>query len=446
MTNTNTNIEAPNGKTRTRTRTDPFAETFDSDVVPLLKRDVNAKLHVRTILEELMVNHPGEFSRSHLRTLGRRVKEWREGNALGPEAYIPQRHPPGLEAQIDFTNGTSLGVTICGAPYPHKIGHFVLSHSGARYAQTATGESFPATLHLIQAALREMGGSPKIIRSDGLPACVQHGRPVQGYLDFLKHYQMRASVINAYCPHENGVVEQANFRLKVALDQALIVRGSRDFASQEEYGDFIKKVVGRYNRRPEIQEKLEAERARLRRLPAEPAPIYDRTTSLVTKFSLIRVKGGRYSVPSRLINMTVEVRIFDERLEVYHGDTQICTWGRVEDQTRVDYHHVIEWLVRKPGSFARCEYRDQLFPTQTFRQAHAVLRRAPGIGGDAEYLRILQLATKTEEEEVETALELLLEKGVAFTAMDVWEIMAPPGGRMPSIPGYQLDMNLPDAA
>ena len=434
-------------KGKQRTRIDPFAAVFNSEVVPLLERDAECKLYAKTILQELIEKHPDQFSPSHLRTLERRVKEWREEHALGPEAFIPQVHPPGLEAQIDFTNGTPLGVTICGEPYPHKIGQFVLSHSGAQYAHPAPGESFPATLHLIQAAVSEMGGTPRTIRCDGLPACVQHGKPVQGYKDFLKLYKMNASVINPYRPNENGVVEQANFRLKAAIDQALILRGSRDFVSREEYAEFIKKVVRQYNRRPEIQERLKAERAHLRPLPAEPAPIYARTTSLVTKLSLIQVKGNRYSVPSRSIGRTVEVRLFDERLEVYHENTRVATWDRVQGkgEMRVDYNHVIEWLVRKPGSLAYCEYREQLFPTRIFRQAYAVLRGAPGVGGDAEYLRILQLAAKTEEAEVEAALELLLERGGALAAMDVWEIMAPPGGRMPSIPGYQLDMGLPDA-
>ena len=91
------NTKAPSN-TKNRTRIDPFAEVFDSEVVPLLKKDVHGKLHARTILEELMEKHPEQFSWSHLRTLERRVKQWREEYALGPEAFIPQNHPPGLEA------------------------------------------------------------------------------------------------------------------------------------------------------------------------------------------------------------------------------------------------------------------------------------------------------------------------------------------------------------
>lgn len=37
-------------------------------------------------------------------------------------------------------------------------------------------------------------------------------------------------------------------------------------------------------------------------------------------------------------------------------------------QHRIHYQHVIWSLVRKPGAFAAYRYRDDLFPTLTFRQ------------------------------------------------------------------------------
>ena len=439
--------EQPNND-RKRTRVDPYAAVWDTDIVPLLEGDVHGKLYARTILELLMEKYPTRFSWSQLRTLERRVKEWREEQDMGPEAFIPQEHLPGLEAQVDFTNGASLEVTIRGEAYPHKLAQFVLSHSKGRYAHPATEETFPAVLHLIQAALQQFGGAPKVIRSDGVPACIQNGKAINEYRDFLRHYGMRASVINPYRPHENGVVEHANFRLKNAIKQALIVRCSPDFGSVEEYGAFVQEVVDRYNRRPEIAARLKIERTHLRPLPAEPAPIYQILSPLVDKYSLIHVKGNAYSVPSRFIGKQVTVRLYDDRLEIYHQDDLVASWDRVhgKGEIRVDYRHVIHWLVQKPGAFASCAYRNQLFPTEVFREAYAVLRKAIGFRADATYLRILCLAAMTEEAEVEAALALLLEEGGTFEALDVWQIMAPPGARMPSIPGYQLDMPFPEAA
>ena len=441
------NQEQPNND-RKRTRIDPYADVWDTDIVPLLKVDAHGKLYARTILEVLMEKYPKRFSMSQLRTLERRLKEWREEHGMGPEAYIPQEHLPGLEAQVDFTSGTSLGVTIRGQACPHKLGQFVLSHSKGRYAHPATEETFPAVLHLIQAALQNLGGAPKAIRSDGVPSCIQNGKPIHEYRDFLSHYGMRASVINAYRPNENGIVEHANFRLKNAIHQQLIVRGSPDFDSVEEYAAFVQEVVDRYNRRPEIGPKLQVDRAHLASLPKVPARVYELCQASVDKYSLIHVKANAYSVPSRFIGQKLTVHLYDDQLKIYHQDDLVASWDRVhgKGEIRVDYRHVIHWLVQKPGAFASCAYRNQLFPTEVFREAYAVLRKAMGFRADATYLRILCLAAMTEEAEVEAALALLLEEGGTFEALDVWQIMAPPGARMPSIPGYQIDMDFPEAA
>lgn len=375
------------------------------------------------------------------------MKELRQEHGLGPEAFVPQEHLPGLEAQVDFTSGAPLRVTIRGAAFAHKIGQFTLPHSKGRYAHPAAGETFPAMLKLIQAALDHFGGAPKVIRSDGVPSCVQNGKPSNEYEEFLLHYGMRARVINPYRPNENGVVEQANFRIKNAIDQQLIVRGSRDFNSVEEYTALVQTVVDRYNRRAAIAAKLEAERSHLSPLPAGHAPRYEILSPLVDKFSQVRVKSNRYSVPSRFIGRKLTVRLYDDRLEIYQDDDLVASWDRVHGsgEIRVDYRHVIHWLALKPGAFASCAYHDQLFPTDVFRDGHSMLRRAVGSRADATYLRILCLAAMTDEAEVETALALLLEEGEPFDVTDVWQVMATPGGRMPSLPGHQFDMDFPEA-
>lgn len=74
----------------------------------------------------------------------------------------------------------------------------------------------------------------------------------------------------------------------------------------------------------------------------------------------------------------------------------------------VDYRHIIDWLVRKPGAFAHYRYRDELFPTSRFRMAFDVLQERLGAGASREYLRILELAAKESEAKVEAALDQLL--------------------------------------
>ena len=60
---------------RWRSRPDPFADVWESDVVPLLRTDPEGELSATTILEWLDERHPGRFSRSQLRTLQRRIRD-----------------------------------------------------------------------------------------------------------------------------------------------------------------------------------------------------------------------------------------------------------------------------------------------------------------------------------------------------------------------------------
>ena len=110
---------------------------------------------------------------------------------------------------------------------------------------------------------------------------------------------------------------------------------------------------------------------------------------------------------------------------------------RGEKEARVDYRHVIGSLVRKPGAFARYRFREQMFPTMTFRLAYDALREWRGERADVEYVRILHLAATTMETTVDSALALLLEAGGPFDYGTVRELASPAPLQAPalSLPG-----------
>ncbi len=143
-----------------RTRPDPFDGVWEKEILPLLLGEAAGRLRATTIIEWLKERHPGRFSASQLRTLQRRLQDWRALNGPDQEVYFPQEHPPGREAQIDFTHCNSLGVTVGGRAYRHRLFQLVLSHSGWRYAEVATGETFLALKQGLQNALWELGGAP----------------------------------------------------------------------------------------------------------------------------------------------------------------------------------------------------------------------------------------------------------------------------------------------
>ena len=188
---------------RWRTRPDPFDGVWEEEILPLLQGEAAGRLRATTIIEWLEEKSPGRFSTSQLRTK----------NGPDQEVYFPQEHPPGREAQLDFTHCNSLGVTIGGRRYRHLLFQLVLSHSGC-YAEVVAGDLCGPEAG-IQNALWELGGAPQVIRSDNSSALTHEIKRSRGralndnYAELLEHYGIEATLINSGESHENGVAEQA---------------------------------------------------------------------------------------------------------------------------------------------------------------------------------------------------------------------------------------------
>ena len=416
---------------RWRTRPDPFDGVWEDEIEPLLRNDPTGKLKATTIIDWLAEQHPGRFSASQLRTLQRRLQDWRALHGPDQEVYFPQVHPPGREAQFDFTHCGELRVSIAGQSYPHLLFQLILSHSGWRYAEVAAGETFLALQQGLQAALWTLGGVPEVVRSDNTSAATHELRSSRGralndnYAALLDHYGLRSTRINPGQSHENGVAEHAHYRLKDAIDQALMLRGSRDFHTTDDYADFVRQMVERRNRL--VEGKLEQETACLGPLPPAPVPEYANYQSKVRRWCTIQVAGHSYSVPSRLIGKEVQIRLYADWVEVYYKGHLVERMARVhgDGEANVNYRHVIGSLVRKPGAFARYRFREQLFPTLHFRLTYDALREWRGERADVEYVRILHLAATTMEATVDSALSLLLEAGESFDYAEVRDLAEP---------------------
>lgn len=435
-----------------RTRPDPFGAVFESEVAPLLAADEKRVLEARTILGELERNHPGAFAAGQVRTLQRRIREWRALHGPAKEVYFPQAHPPGREAAFDFTNCNHLGVMIGGEPFAHLLFELALSYSSWRWQMVAASESFEATAAGVQGALWELGGVPEVLRSDNLSAATHDLRRSRGraltkrYRQLLDHYGLRASLIQIGEAHENGVVEQAHRRTKSMLAQALMLRGSHDFISVEDYQHWLRAVVEREHN-SKLGTRLAEERGHLRELPAAPIPAYTTLAARVRRWSTIQVLGRTYSLPSRLIGERVTVRLYAEQLEVYYRDRLVECLPRLQHkgQAHIDYRHIIWTLVRKPGAFARYRWREELFPSLVFRRAYDTLRSRLGERADAEYVRILHLAASRSAVGVEQALCAFLEGGERFDAERVQKIVEPQRPELPLVTVARPDLRSYDA-
>ena len=396
-----------------RTRLDPLAAVWP-EVQAELERAPG--LQALTLLTWLQERYPGQFGNELLRTLQRRVRRWRALAGPAKEVFFTQVHEPGRLGSSDFTYMNNLEVTIQGQRFDHLVYHFVLTYSNWEHVTICFSESFASLSEGLQNALWALGGVPQRHRTDRMTLAVHpDGNPevfTRNYQALMGHYGLVAEATNPASGHENGDCEQGHRRFKEAAEQALLLRGSRDFGSREEYAAFLQTIQERRNvgRQPRQKE----EGPRLGPLPARRLETLVRLRVKVGQGSTIKVQHNVYSVPSRLKGEWVEARVGTETIEVWYAQEFQMTAPRLRgnDKHRIDYRHVIDWLVRKPGAFARYCYQADLFPTSRFRQAYDELTRTQSERvASREYLEILLLAARGSESAVDGALARLLAPG-----------------------------------
>ena len=402
---------------RWRTRADPFAEVWEQMRGQLR---ANPGLEAKTLFADLQRRYPGQFAEGQLRTLQRRIKHWRALEGPSKEVFFPQRYVAGERSQSDFTDMGALGVTLQRAPFAHLLYHFVLPYSNWETGVVCFSESFESLSEGLQRALWRLGGVPRYHQTDRLSAAVHKaGHPQEftpRYRALLGHYGLQGRKTGAACPHENGDVEQRHYRFKRAVEQALLLRGSRDFNDRGEYEGFLDKLFRQLN--GTRQGRFAEEQGRLRALPARRLESSRRLQVRVGPSSTIRVGHNVYSVHSRLIGEQVEVRLAAEQVEVWYAQQCVERMGRLrgESNAHIQYRHLIDWLERKPGAFEHYRYREALYPSSRFRLAYDRLCQHHSERQAAKaYLAILRLAAHEGEAGVDEALRQLIEHDQALT-------------------------------
>ena len=405
-----------------RTRVDPFAGVW-GEVEQLLERD--ASVEAKTIFDYLCRQDPEQFQEMQLRTLQRRVKQWRAQKGEPREVYFPQEHVPGRQAQSDFTYMNELGVTIAGQPFKHMLYHLALTYSNWEWGQVCFSESYESLASGVQDALWELGGVPEEHRTDSLSAAVRPPSSkeefTEKYKGLLQHYGMKASHSSPGRGNENGDVEQSHHRFKRAVQQELILRGSREFATRAEYEEFL---AGLFRRRNQLRRARVAEEMKvLGELPKRQLAACTKEVQRVSRNATISIRHNYYSVPSQLIGERVEVRIYGGHLEVWYGGMLAERLERLRGagQAAINYRHVIHSLVKKPGAFAHYRFQASLFPRLIFRVAYDELQRQQPAQAEREYLQLLKLAAEESEEGVAEVLRLLIDGGEAVNSDRVQE-------------------------
>lgn len=434
-----------------RTRPDPFAEHWPEMEAQLVEAP---GLEAKTLLDELMVRYPGQYVEGQLRTLQRRVRQWRAMQGPERDVKLAQCHRAGEAAQSDFTHTGELGVTIAGELFVHMLMVFVLPFSNWTWATVCLSESMAALRRGVQRALFQLGRVPECHQTDNSTAATHRipdeqketfesrKRPFNTeYLALMRHFGMKPRTTAVGAKEQNGDVEAQNGALKRRLEQALLVRGGRDFEDVVAWQQFVDHVCRRSNaRRGRVAEDLK----HMRELNVKRLPEYEELSAQVSEWSTIRIKHNAYSVASRLIGHELQVRLYEDRVEAYFGGQCQLACARLKGRNgrRIDYRDVIWSLVRKPGGFERYVYREEMFPSPVFRRAYDSIQTPHrGTPGDLEYLRILHLAATTMEADVDKALVVLLDAGEEISCDRVKDMLGTASA--PVVPAMTpLDVNL----
>lgn len=392
-----------------RTRPDPLRGIWRQAEAML---EAAPELEAKALFEHLSERCPGAVEEQHLRTFQRRVQQWQVQHGPDKEVFFPQDRFPGHALQLDWTHATELGISLGGQRYDHLLCHLVLPYSNWEWATRCQSESLLSLRHGLQEALQRLGKVPMELQVDNstaathqIAAGLAEREFNKDFLSICEHYGLRPRTINIECPNENGDVESANGHLKRRLAQHLLLRGSREFASEADYEGFLGQALHKANARR--TKAVDQELALMRPLPPTRLSEYEEVYCPVSKYSTIRVKKVGYSVPSRLIGQEVKVEVSENQLQVYFGRELLLTVPRECGDRGVvlDYRHVIDHLLRKPGAFERYRYREELFLSPLFRQAYDQLIAQHGPRhGTLEYLRLLKLTSETNIVEVEMML------------------------------------------
>jgi hypothetical protein len=440
------------------TRPSPFTPEHEAE----LKRrwEADPQLQANTLLDELLAKYPDPVYKYHaglLRTLQRRLDSWRLAKQNFRPTSFPQEWRPGRAMQLDWTRTGELAVTIGGQPFEHLFCHVTLPYSNWSCATLCYSESLLSLKHGLQEACWQAGGLAEVSQTDNSSAATHRiGKKAPGkasppgsaeaakrafndaYLKFTSELGVLPESTPVRCPNANADIESGNGHFKKRLDQALRLRGSRDFADVAAYQAFFEAVIAARNLLH--RERFAEEKTYLRPLPKNRLPVYDVQHVKVSRESLIHLGKNLYSMPSRLIGEILTLWIYEDRIRVFRpgkGEIAPLPHLRGEGRKLIDFRHLIAPLRRKPGAFRGYVHFLEFFPGSQFRRAFDRLgSRHAERQAERIYLDILQLAADHGTLRVDAALQDILLDGREISRENLGEVL----GLKPCL-GLEIEMN-----
>jgi transposase len=333
----------------------PYRELIDSWL--LADRDAPPKQRhtARRIFERLHEEHGGAVSERQVR---RYVRQRRRELGEAVEAFVPQVHEPGAEAEVDWGEAQ---VLVRGRRTRVYLFHLRACHSGAAFVMAFPRQSQQAFLEGHVEAFSFFGGVFELIRYDNLRAAVKQvlrGRRREEsdrFVALRSHYlfDSQFTLPGRTGAHEKGGVESEVGRFRRRHLVPVPAVGSLSELNERLEDACFRELERRISGRTEtVADALAREQRALRELPIEPFDTAEEARPRVDQKALVTVRQNRYSVPVSLVGRRVLVRVGARELSVLNEGRVVARHERLQGrfgvQAKLD--HYLELLRRKPGA------------------------------------------------------------------------------------------------
>ena len=259
------------------------------------------------------------------------------------KAFLKLFFAPGECAQVDWG---SYGTVRVGST-SRRLSFFVmvLCYSRMMYVEFTVSQAMEHFLGCHQNAFHFFGSVPQKIMVDNLKSAVLKrtvGKaPVFNprYVDFAQHYGFSIAACNVGKANEKGLVENAVGYVKKNLLNGLDIS---DFKIMEPLaGNWLDTVAnirthGETGKRP--IDMFGQEKKSLNQLPAEPYDIGVVKQVRASRQFRVTIDTNRYSVPAQLAGVRLTVKLYPDRLCIYHENKLIARHVRSYDR-RKDFEH-----------------------------------------------------------------------------------------------------------
>lgn len=380
---------------------DPVKPLVDA----MLREDLTAhrkqKHTARRVLARLVDEHAVvDVSYASVRdyVARRRPQIQAEAGRTVEQAFVPQTHAPGEQAEVDFGD---VWLTLAGEKTRCFMFTYRLSFSGAAVHRVYASQGQEAFIEGHLEAFRVLGVPTVHIRYDNLKSAVTRvlfGR-TRTESDRWTLFRSHAGFDAFYCmpgiegAHEKGGVEGevGRFRRNHLVPQPDVAALGELNARLEraDQSDLARRIE---NRTRTVGHDLALERPLLRSLPASGFDPGLSLTPRVDRYARVMVRQCQYSVPARLIGRRVRVSLRASEVVVFDGRTEVARHARSvrKGSTVLLLDHYLEVLARKPGALPGATALVQARTAGTFTSAHdafwALARKHAGNGGGTRLL------------------------------------------------------------